>query len=279
MNDFKNPWEITDEMLANPWEMGGGRSVLDRDQPKPEKKSIIGFFKISSKNTIFIDKIFSEIQKLTNKKLALLTNGTIVIHNDALKNIQISGLKGNGFSSGIVLIDSLLSSTHPITIFETLNNNITKPKNASKFNHCAPPDGVGTGSGVDVYYNSAYNGNDILNEDNTTGRPPFIGLYHELLHAKKVISGKVNPTFYKCKIPVFTNNQSNFLISYLTKEEIETREEENIIRKDISEKKRKLPKIISIATYSEVENFIKDNYKNNPEGLQNAIPKQNKANK
>jgi hypothetical protein len=42
MNDFKNPWEITDEMLANPWEMGGGRSVLDDD-----KKPLIGKFIIS----------------------------------------------------------------------------------------------------------------------------------------------------------------------------------------------------------------------------------------
>ena len=32
MDDFKNPWEITDKMLKNPWEVGGGNSVLDREE-------------------------------------------------------------------------------------------------------------------------------------------------------------------------------------------------------------------------------------------------------
>ncbi|MEY4905359.1 MAG: hypothetical protein RLZZ292_3174 [Bacteroidota bacterium] len=42
MNDFKNPWEITPEMLKNPWEVGGGRSVLDKEEV--EQVQILIFF-------------------------------------------------------------------------------------------------------------------------------------------------------------------------------------------------------------------------------------------
>jgi hypothetical protein len=29
MNNFKNPWEFTDEQLSNPWELGKGRNIID----------------------------------------------------------------------------------------------------------------------------------------------------------------------------------------------------------------------------------------------------------
>ena len=40
MNDFKNQWEA--EEFVNPWEVGGGLSVLDREeQPIPTNNGLI----------------------------------------------------------------------------------------------------------------------------------------------------------------------------------------------------------------------------------------------
>jgi hypothetical protein len=74
MNDFKNPWEITDEMLANPWEVGGGRSVLDR-----EDKPAYGKFIISkSVNVGLWGYIWQAVQKVSyfNQVKKVLNNTT-----------------------------------------------------------------------------------------------------------------------------------------------------------------------------------------------------------
>ena len=279
-NNFKNPWEITPKQLANPWEVGNGRSVLDRqNNPASQKDNKIVNLQLQSKNQVFIDKIFAGLQSLTNKKLALLDNGAIVFHNVNLKGIKISGMNVKGTTAGTVLIDKILNSKHKVMIYETSGNNYTKPNNAKLSKHFAPPEGSGTGESVSVFYNAQLKGDDILNEDNSTGRSPFIGLCHEMLHAKKIVYGEVNPAFYQCKIPVFTENPSNFLISYLTMEEIETRTEENVLRKELSEKSRKLPIVVRLATYIEVKDFLKKQFEFQPELLENAIPKQNKQNK
>jgi hypothetical protein len=71
MNDFKNPWEITDEMLANPWEVGGGRSVLDREQPpKCDYRLVIKLVLLSNCGVKGI--IPQAIQKYAQKYLDIL---------------------------------------------------------------------------------------------------------------------------------------------------------------------------------------------------------------
>ena len=72
MNDFKNPWEA--EKFVNPWEVGGGLSVLDRDkQPKLTQKAIVceegGIYLLESEDQSQLKKVNIALSNIENKAL------------------------------------------------------------------------------------------------------------------------------------------------------------------------------------------------------------------
>ena len=73
------------------------------------------------------------------------------------------------------LVTDLINYNKVVTITEGAKNQTTPE---SKFNS---DNGVGTNS--TVTYNPSYQGNTIPNADGSKGRPPQVGLGHELGHA------------------------------------------------------------------------------------------------
>ncbi|WP_432422785.1 M91 family zinc metallopeptidase [Terrimonas ginsenosidimutans] len=92
----------------------------------------------------------------------------------------------------------------------------------------AATDANGSGSGSDIAYNPDKLGENIRNEDGTTGRPPQIGLIHELSHAFLNSLGRKNSF-----IATFTNDPDTKFKGIISMEEIDVRTNyENPARKE-----------------------------------------------
>ncbi|SHK78875.1 RHS repeat-associated core domain-containing protein [Chitinophaga jiangningensis] len=121
----------------------------------------------------FKERVLTDLQKLTSVKLEMTSDGTVVQ--------MLKGHQGE-MSVGTGLVSKLINSDHVVSI-EQGKENETDPTNVVGATN---PD---VGSGSSVKYNPDDTGENIKNEDGSTGRPAQVGLAHELLHAERNVDG------------------------------------------------------------------------------------------
>ena len=175
---------------------------------------------------------FNDMQKLSSNNLVMLKNGTVMEaskYTGDKANIAISG-KGTGNKTyGTAMISRLTGNTkHTVTIQETTGeNNNYLPTGGSYKN----AETAGVGSGGTVSYDPNSTGYNVVNADETTRHPAFIALGHELIHADKAMQGK---TLNRSENTAYKDPDSppNWSSRTISKEEVDTRKQENILRSE-----------------------------------------------
>ncbi|AOC96485.1 hypothetical protein BB050_03396 [Flavobacterium anhuiense] len=171
----------------------------------------------------------NDLQKLTNDKLTISEDGKVTIEQKGGSNADKT------LSAGTDLISSLIESPKTTTIEQSWGENNTKPDSGldSILNKDGSP---GPGTDSTVKYNANGKGEGIVNADGTKGRPAFIGLGHELAHAKQNATGTRDVALDPLKVDPDVGD-----VGQLTKGEIKVRENENEIRKEQGVIERKIP--------------------------------------
>jgi RHS repeat-associated protein len=130
-------------------------------------------------------QVMNDLQKLTSEKLVFREGA-----NGQGKIIFDGSPTGGSKPIGTDLVSTLVNSSHKIIIGQSSDG-----RNGIKFNDLDAAEGkTKGGSGSVIEYNPQDSGSGIVNADGTTGRPPQVGLAHELGHAKDGILGKVTST-------------------------------------------------------------------------------------
>ncbi|WP_132038344.1 RHS repeat-associated core domain-containing protein [Flavobacterium circumlabens] len=170
----------------------------------------------------------NDLQKLTNDKLTISEDGKVTIEQKGGSNADKT------LSIGTDLISSLIESPKTTTVEQSWGDNGTKAD--SGMDSLITSKGPGPGTDSTVKYNPNGKGETIVNADGTKGRPAFIGLGHELAHAKENATGtrsvKVNDT----KIDPDDGTKGT-----LTESEIQVRAVDSQIRKEQGVVERKQP--------------------------------------
>jgi len=178
-----------------------------------------------------------QLQKLTNDKLALDGNKVIIAKAGDGKKDAGTQLVRN-LIDGVQTEDGTIKN-YTITIVDNKGNiNGTEPVNSNGVSTDDAKEkssnGVGTGSEVNFLINKS--GNGSVNADGTTGRPAHIGLAHELIHADHNMRGNnTNKTDTTVNDPDDATGRRT-----LKQEEVNTRKQENIIRREQGVISRKL---------------------------------------
>ncbi|WP_317130512.1 M91 family zinc metallopeptidase [Flavobacterium pectinovorum] len=176
-------------------------------------------------------QVMADLQKLTNQKLIFKTGA------NGQGKIEFAGTPtGSKKPVGTDLVSKLIASKH-----ETIIKASSDGDNHTSYTDRAAAEGREKGgSGATVEYNPNNRGDGesgIKNADGTTGRPPQVGLGHELGHVEQGIDGKVTST----KV-IATNPDDNNARTYLGQDEIDVRKNvDNPIRKEQGAKQRALP--------------------------------------
>ena len=181
---------------------------------------------ILSGTAAFQKATLAALQKVTNDKLSMRKDGTIIVVSVGTEN------KGRSLKYGTALIRSLNgkgSKDHTHTIIETKGGNSTTPSSGKDATN-----GKGTDSTIEYNPTKTTGGVDV---SGSYTRPPEIGLAHEAIHAGHMNKGTVDNTKEITKTDPDTGK-----VGKLTKEETQTRKEENIIRKEQGQKDRATPK-------------------------------------
>ncbi len=173
----------------------------------------------------FKDKALASLQKLTSATLVMREDGKVEETN-----------AGDGTKpEGTALVSGLIASKHITTISEGKGD---------ESNETDPTDSKGAvdpkvGSGSIVRFNPEDNGGRILNEDGTTGRPPQVGLAHELIHAENNKNGQHDPS----EMPkIIDPDNANLPINLpMSREEVKTRQKDSRIRGEQGAKPRMQP--------------------------------------
>ena len=168
------------------------------------------------------------LQKLTNDKLGMKADGTVIIISLGGQN---AGKKLNYGTGVIRSLNKKGPSDHTHTITEvtgTTGNSTTihNPVDASN----------GRGSDTTIEFNPTKPTGGVDVSGSTT-RPAEIGLGHELIHSGHANSGTRNTTAEATK-----KDPDTGLTGTLKKEETQTRKEENIIRREHGVTERAIPK-------------------------------------
>ncbi|MBN8683590.1 MAG: hypothetical protein J0L99_13160 [Chitinophagales bacterium] len=181
--------------------------------------------------------IFDQLQKLTNDKLAL--NGNKVIITKAGDGKKDAGTQlVRNLIDGVQTEDGTIKN-YTVTIVDNKGNiNGTEPVNSNGVSSDDAKEksrnGVGTGSEVNFLINKS--GDRSVNADGTTGRPTHIGLAHELIHADHNMRGNnTNKTDTTVNDPDDATGRRT-----LKQEEVNTRKQENVIRREQGVISRKL---------------------------------------
>jgi len=173
---------------------------IDPDGMEPTDIVITG-------SAAFRQQAFNDLQKLTSTPLVMLDNGKVVQANnvtpfsqptafppltaEASKG-QVENIPGTNMPAykpvGTDVVVSLINDNNTTTIKEAgndkyrdgtptpINNEtVSYGKNATNPNS--------SGADSDISYNPKSQGTSFVNADGTTGRPPQVGLGHELGHA------------------------------------------------------------------------------------------------
>ena len=202
----------------------------------PKGKTI----KLSGTDEFILSTLYS-LQQITSTSLVLLKNGTVVEASSTQYNpktdVKYFGGLGEGEKPfGTSTVSTLINSKHTISIVETKNYNQDQfeatNSNATK---------KGVGSGGKLYYNPKDDGRgQIANDDGTKGTKPIVLLGHELRHAVHSVKGIVE-SMTKDYI-LDPDIEDNWIGSRkMSKEEYNTRKEENIIRDENHLPLRKIP--------------------------------------
>ncbi len=180
---------------------------------------------------------FNDLQKLSSNNLVMLKNGQVVEasgYKRAKSNILHSGTGTGKKDYGTKLIESLINNKHTVTVRQSTDENNsftpTSMKNAQT---------SGVGSGGILLYDLETTGYNVVNEDKTSRAPAFIFLGHELDHANRSVQGKTLDVNKK-NGKIDPDSPSNWSWK-IHPEEIQTRKNENIIRKENNVKLRANP--------------------------------------
>lgn len=170
---------------------------------------------------------FDQVQSLTNDKLAFSGDKIVIAETreggkgagtQLIRNL-IDGVQtedGTIKNFTVTIVAGISNGTDPV---DEKGNRTTASENKSQ---------DGTGTGTKVTFDISGGGLSVVNSDGTTGRLPKIGLAHELIHADHNMRGENK------------NNQTTTSVDpdggggarTLSREEVNTRQQENVIRRE-----------------------------------------------
>lgn len=134
------------------------------------------YFKLSRRGGITpqnVNFVIKDLQKMTNDKLrkTVVRNerGRIIGYKIEIESYGTEH-KGKDYKKGTERIKNLIENKEKVSISKSMKGNSTIP--------------LGDGDSLILYNESDVNDGGILNDDGTKGRPPFIGLGHEIGHAE-----------------------------------------------------------------------------------------------
>ena len=220
----------------------------------------------------FKTKAFAALQQLTSKQLVLLVDGTVLEASKLPKDLPKYAISSEGTPSasnfvmkdskihGSQLVSNVIDNEKVVKIQSVGNSGkdgLTVTANQTEYNSDKDASNSKVGSGSTITYDPNAAGGGIVNEDGTSGRPSYIGLGHELVHAKNGLNGTVDNNQTDCLDPDTKTLD-------LDKEEVNTRKEDNSIRAEQRVKARatptdlgKLPAVEVKAKKAEPNNKIK----------------------
>ncbi|WP_307382695.1 RHS repeat-associated core domain-containing protein [Chitinophaga terrae (ex Kim and Jung 2007)] len=185
--------------------------------------------------TDIIIKGSKEFKEQTLSNLQLLTNNPLSLNDDGLV-VEGRNMNGSTKPIGTSLVHNLVASEHVVNILETteIEGNETEPTNITG---AINPE---EGSGSTIRFNPTDPGDRILNDDGSTGRPPQVGLAHELLHAEMNINGQHDVSLMPHMVDP---DNANLPPKYrsIVREEVKVREKDSLIRKEQGAKARMQP--------------------------------------
>ncbi|WP_147320134.1 DUF6443 domain-containing protein [Chitinophaga silvisoli] len=171
----------------------------------------------------FQQRVLNDLQKTTGANLSMDINGHI--------SMTIGYEKHYTKSESYNLISYLISSDRTTTITETSeiggNETVNTIRGAGIDGISSLDGGTGKGTDATVRYNPDDPGDRIKDETGSYGRPPYIGLMHELLHAERISKGLVDTRDMNGIVD--PDNPTNISIP---KEELSVRPKESMIRKE-----------------------------------------------
>ena len=160
---------------------------------------------IISGSASFRQTAFNDLQKLSTTPLILLPNGKVIEASSATpftttaSTGKVETISGTALPInkpvGTDVVTSLIKDDNKVTIKEggadTYRDGTPTPTSNETVGYgdnMSNPNSKGADS--DISYNPTDKGNSYLNADGTTGRPPQVGLGHELGHALNNAKGK-----------------------------------------------------------------------------------------
>ncbi|HLN74671.1 MAG TPA: RHS repeat-associated core domain-containing protein, partial [Prolixibacteraceae bacterium] len=182
---------------------------------------------------------FKAMQKLSSSNLVMLKSGQIVEasnYKGAKSNIAFTGTGTGKKDFGTSLIHDLSSNQkHTVTVTpgsEANNTNDFTPT-VRNYSNAHNPE---KGDGGTIRFDPESTGSGIVNKDGSTGVDGSIILGHELIHADKAMNGKTLNRENNISDPASPSNWPQDI----SKEEVDTRKKENILRQESNIKKERL---------------------------------------
>ena len=189
----------------------------------------------------FRQTTFNDMQKISSSNLIMLKNGQVMEaahYKETDGEIAITGQGTGKKDFGTQIIQDLASNMkYTVTIKQDktkTENNEYSPENNNYKDAQDPTKGVGG----TITYDPESRGRRIVNVGGGRGTSAFILLAHELIHSWKAMKGKMLSIVKNGKLD--PDNLPNNPVQ-LSKEEIDTRGKENIIRKENNKTERATP--------------------------------------
>ncbi|WP_157309901.1 DUF6443 domain-containing protein [Chitinophaga tropicalis] len=190
----------------------------------------------------FMQRAFSDLQKLTNDKLALLPSGKVVFANTQQATLAINTGEVSTFSMintgadkpiGTELVKSIINSDKKAWVTEAIYENVTNAADENPEADLQPDGSKGKGSDVVIRY-SPYDTEGGTDVNGNTQRPTVIAIGHELKHAQNMMTGQRDRSDSGKTDPEVPGKKLN-------NEEVKARSFENKIRKEHNIPDRVLP--------------------------------------